>query len=270
MIAGLVCHIMFDSKNTYVNRPKPDDLVYIFDGQQIFLTQDGKIPCFDELQLTEHQSFYCFAKTGGTQHLLLNQPIPNQTNLQSTLLKVAWLDFTEQQRALSSLAIHLSYWRQTQQYCGQCGNKLIDMNEERARRCEQCGRIIYPKICPCIIVMIRKDDELLLARGKRFTGSFYSALAGFIEPGETAEQAVHREVAEEVGINIKNIQYIMSQAWPFPDSLMLGFIADYASGNINIDKREIVDARWFKKNDLPERPVSTSIAHALIEHCINN
>ena len=123
---------------------------------------------------------------------------------------------------------------------------------------------MYPRISPAIIVLVMKGDEILLARSSHFRPDMYSTIAGFVEPGETLEHAVSREVMEEVGLKIKNIRYFASQPWPFPNSLMIGFLADYAEEEICVDGKEITDASWFKRDELPSIPPKTSIAGHLI------
>jgi NAD+ diphosphatase len=142
---------------------------------------------------------------------------------------------------------------------------------ERAMHCECNGMLVYPKISPCIIVLVTKEDDLLLAHNKNFPGKFYSTLAGFIEPGETAEDAIHREVEEEVSIRVKNIKYYGSQSWPFPSQLMLGYHAEYESGEIQPDGEEIDEADWFNHLDLPAVPTGNiSISGRLIEHFLDS
>ena len=131
-------------------------------------------------------------------------------------------------------------------------------------RCPRCGLSAYPRLAPAIIVLVERDDEVLLARGRGF-GRMYSAVAGFVEPGETLEQAVHREVCEEVGVALGAVRYFGSQPWPFPHSLMIGFFADWASGEIAADGVEIVDANWYRPDHLPEIPPALSIARRLID-----
>ena len=142
--------------------------------------------------------------------------------------------------------------------------------DERAKICLKCGLINYPRISPAIIVAVVKKNQILLARSERFPTGFYSVLAGFVEPGETFEDCVKREVKEEVGLDVKNIRYFGSQPWPFPDSLMVGFTADYDGGKILIDKTEIKDAGWFTAHDLPQIPGKISIARRLIDWFVQN
>ncbi len=165
-----------------------------------------------------------------------------------------------------SRAWQYTHFYRTHRFCGQCGTATTQVDWEVAIQCHRCGHRVYPRVSPCVIMAIHKGDEILLARGVRHRDSkMFSTLAGFVESGESLEQAVHREVKEEVGVEIKNLAYFGSQAWPFPHSLMVGFLAEYASGDITIDDNEIVEARWFHLKDLPTTPPTFSIAGQLIE-----
>jgi len=163
-------------------------------------------------------------------------------------------------------ATHTIEWDRTDQYCSRCGTKNMLKNDEMAKKCPQCGYVSFPRISPAIIVLVEHDGKALLARSPRFKEGLFSTLAGFVEPGETLEDAVRREVKEEVGINVKNIRYFGSQPWPFPDSLMIGFTAEYECGEITVDNNEILDARWFSTEEMPEIPGRISISRALIDH----
>lgn len=165
---------------------------------------------------------------------------------------------------IAGRANQLVHWQRTHIYCGACGNTTIEKKDERARLCPKCGLINYPRLSPAVIVAVLKDDKILLARNKRFKVPIYSVLAGFVEPGETLEQCVEREVKEETGIDVKNIRYFGSQPWPFPDSLMVAFTAEYAGGKVAVDKNELMDAGWYTKGDLPQIPPPLSIAGQLI------
>jgi NAD+ diphosphatase len=155
-------------------------------------------------------------------------------------------------------------------YCGQCGSQMHQVQWEMAMHCHRCQHRCYPRVSPCIIVAVRRDDKILLAKGVRHqTSGFFSTLAGFVESGETLEHAVHREIKEEVGIEVKNLEYFGSQAWPFPHSIMVGFLADYAGGELVLDKNEILEADYFDIDNLPTVPPKLSIAGRLIEETIN-
>ena len=170
---------------------------------------------------------------------------------------------------IAGRANQLVDWSRTHQYCGACGHHTKDKTDERAKICPQCDEVNYPRLSPAVIVAVLKDNRILLARNKRFRLPFYSVLAGFVEPGETLEECVQREIREEVGIMVKNIRYFGSQPWPFPNSLMIAFVADYADGEITIDGSEIIEAAWFSKDNLPKIPPKISIARQLIDWFTN-
>ena len=166
---------------------------------------------------------------------------------------------------LAGKAMQLIHWDKTHQFCGRCGTKTETIKTETAKRCPECGLVSYTRISPAIIVGISKGSQILLAHAGNFRGKMYSILAGFAEAGETLEDTVRREVFEEVGIKIKNINYFGSQSWPFSSSMMIGFTAEYESGEIAVDGKEIIDARWFDLKNLPELPSEFSIAREIID-----
>jgi len=174
----------------------------------------------------------------------------------------------EAQFALAGRALQIVEWDRTHQYCGACGRATVARTSERSRECPGCGLVAYPRLAPAVMGLVRREKDLLLARAPRFPKDMYSALAGFVEPGETLEQCLEREVYEEVGIKVRNVRYFASQPWPFPHSLMIAFFADYCSGEIRVDGAEIEDAKWFSvKNleNLPRLPARISIARRLID-----
>lgn len=166
---------------------------------------------------------------------------------------------------LISTALQVAAWIRDHRFCGRCGAASARLDAEFAMHCEQCGHRNYPRISPCIITLVTHGEAMLLARSPRFPPGRYSTLAGFIEPGESAEEAVHREIYEEVGVSVGRIRYYRSQAWPFPHALMLGFFAEAATRRIRIDGVEIADAAWFLPSRLPQLPPTYSISRALIE-----
>jgi NAD+ diphosphatase len=167
---------------------------------------------------------------------------------------------------IAGYAFHIMKWDQTSQYCSKCGTKTKSSEKERAKICENCNLISYPRISPAVIAAVIKENKILLAKASRFKNrNMYSVLAGFVEPGETLEECVKREIKEEVDIEVENIRYFSSQPWPFPDSLMIGFTADYKSGELTIDGKEIIDADWFTPGNLPNIPGKLSIARELID-----
>jgi NAD+ diphosphatase len=192
-----------------------------------------------------------------------NDPIPSKMDLYG--LRYLYGRISEPLFAIAMKALHLMEWETTSRYCGRCGQEMAKAKDVNARQCPRCGLTVFPRISPAVIVLVEKDGQVLLARGERFTADFYSVLAGFVEPGETLEETVHREIEEEVGIKVRNVRYFGSQPWPFPDSLMIGFTAEYLSGEIRIDKTEILEAGWFAPGKLPAIPGKISIARQLID-----
>ena len=168
--------------------------------------------------------------------------------------------------AVAGRAFQIVEWDRTHRFCGRCGTPTEDAEGERAKRCPTCGHLSFPRLSPAVIVAVRRGRRLLLACGRNFAGPFYSVLAGFVDPGESLEEAVVREIREEVGIEVKNVRYFGSQPWPYPHSLMIGFTAEHAGGEIAIDETEIVDAGWFGPEGLPEHlPGKLSIARRLVD-----
>lgn len=165
---------------------------------------------------------------------------------------------------LAGTANHILHWNSMNQFCGRCGHKTTDKEDERAKLCSSCGNIIYPRISPATITAVFRGDQILLAHNHNFRKDLYSLIAGYVEPGEALEQCVEREIKEEVGIKVKNIRYFGSQPWSFPDSLMIAFTAEYESGEIKVDDIEITDAAWFTADSLPEIPSNDSIAGRII------
>ncbi len=171
---------------------------------------------------------------------------------------------------LAGRAQQVVEWHETHQYCGRCAAQMEDHGADRAKQCPRCGLINYPRLSPSIIVLVTRGDEMLLARNAAWPTGMYSTLAGFVEAGESIEQTLHREVMEEVGIAVKELQYFGSQSWPFPNSLMLGFHAEYASGEIVCQDEEIADAQWFSAARLPQIPPKTAISGWLIDEFVRS
>ena len=172
---------------------------------------------------------------------------------------------SETEWMVAGRAVQIVEWARTHRFCGRCGSPTEQQPAERAMKCPACGLLAFPRVAPAMITLVTRGEQALLARGVNFRGPTYSCLAGFVEPGESLEGAVIREVREEVGVEVGNVRYWGSQPWPFPHSLMVGFTADWQSGEIDIDPVEIVDAQWFSRDDLPAIPPPISIARKLID-----
>jgi NAD+ diphosphatase len=252
---------------------KASEWLFVYGGHKLLVRADGASP---EIPLIE----------GGTQRLTLkvlnrhhlgvlhgypcwavdveseNEAPPGMTFRD---LRSLFSDLEESFFRVAVLAVHIIEWDRTSRFCGRCRGELKARTDVRAKECPDCGRLEFPRLSPAIIVLIQREDEILLARSARFVEGFFSVLAGFVEPGESLEEAVRREVMEEVGISVKEIKYFGSQPWPFPDSLMIGFTARYESGEIQIDGEEIVEAGWYGPSNLPKLAGKISIARQLID-----
>ena len=230
----------------------------------IALTADGTLPvmqnCPGELD------FYQIGFSGKipccAAQLPQDAPLPEGLHWQDT--RSAMLALPDGERIAAGRAKTLLFWQNRRKFCGACGQELTPQTDECARRCPDCGAQYFPVLAPAMIVAVHRGEELLLATNARFKPGMYSILAGFVEAGESVEDAIRREVREEVNIDITNIRYFGSQSWPYPNSLMLGFEADYAGGILKPDGVEILDARWCRANELPLTPGPGSIAHELI------
>jgi NAD+ diphosphatase len=188
--------------------------------------------------------------------------------LRFTGLRSLFFRLPEPLLALAGRAFQIVEWDRTHRYCGRCGTPTRTKDGERAKECPACGLVAYPRNSPAMMVLVTRGRELLLARAHRFPGAMYSALAGFVEAGETIEDCIRREVREEVGIDVTGITYFASQSWPFPHSLMIAYTAEYAGGEMRPGDDEIADAQWFALDALPTLPGSVSIARRLIDATI--
>ena len=179
-------------------------------------------------------------------------------------------EFNHDLYLMGAKAVLVNDWYISHKFCGRCGAMTQVDEKDMMLKCPKCGQVHYPRIAPAIIVAIRNEDKLLMAQHSYHDTIRYALIAGFVEPGESIEEAVHREVLEEVGIKIKNLNYKKSQSWPFPNSLMLAFEAEYESGEIKVDGDEIVKAKWFKKDEINRYASDISISDWLIQEFIDN
>lgn len=241
-------------------------------GQQVVCTVDSNVGIF-----TPQALFNQWTEPRHLLGLFNGRPcyavaLPNQTlpeGFDWCGLRALLGEVDETLFQLAGCACQVVQWDLQHRFCGRCGQATQSLPSDRSRRCESCEESFYPRLSPCVIVVIRRGDHCLLASSARWEGRFYSALAGFIEPGETVEQALHREVMEEVGVEVTNLQYFSSQPWPFPGQLMLGFHADYLRGDIQVDGEEIVAADWWHYDNLPPHPEETTLSGQLIRHFVD-
>ena len=181
-------------------------------------------------------------------------------------LRRLWGRMDEPLLALAGRAAQIAEWARTHRFCGACGETMTHVHGERAMKCAKCGNHAYPRISPAMMVLVKRGPAILLAHNAAAPPGRMSALAGFLEPGESIEDAIHREVEEEVGLKVKDLRYFASQSWPFPHSLMIAFTAEYAGGEITLHDQEIDEARWFGPGDaLPQLSPHQSISRALID-----
>ena len=185
-------------------------------------------------------------------------------------LRSLFLRVPEPILATAARAFQVVEWDRTHRFCGRCGSRTQDKEGERAKLCPVCGYTAYPRISPAMMVLVTRGSDLLLARANRFPGAMYSALAGFVESGESIEDCIHREVREEVGVEVGDLRYFASQSWSFPHSLMIAYTARYAGGELRPDPAEIADVRWFRVDALPDLPSPVSIARRLIDTTVEN
>ncbi|MCI0382354.1 MAG: NAD(+) diphosphatase [Chlamydiae bacterium] len=246
-----------------------ETLWFIFSKDQLLIAEDRKTLPF-------HHNFSLqrtlYLGTLRNKHLFTGE-VDSQDKAPSgwlwTSLRLLHTLLDEENYAVAGRALQLIHWDRTNQFCGFCGNITFSRQNERCRECKSCGQLAYPKLMPAIMALVKKDEKILLARSPHFPQNVYSVLAGFVDPGETLEQCVAREVLEEVGIKVKNVRYFGSQPWPFSYSLMVGFTCEWLAGEIKIDSCEIEDAAWFDSFHLPQLPQPLSLAYILIDAQLN-
>ncbi|WP_136805774.1 NAD(+) diphosphatase [Desulfosediminicola flagellatus] len=238
------------------------DSIYLFEnGEQLH------VPHFLEPPIAANTIAYtrCIGTFGKSACMVLELNTSPDTHLVPVSLRESHAHIGSDFWTIAGRASQILRWKNDHKHCGRCGTEMEEEHSELIRKCPQCGFFTYPRISPAVIMSVIKDDAILLGRSPRFPNGMFSVLAGFVEAGETLEEAVAREVKEEVDIDICDIQYIGSQPWPFPHSLMVAFTARYAGGEIQVDGREIEDANWFTPADLPRLPTKISIARKLID-----
>ncbi len=199
----------------------------------------------------------------------IDNPITNHKKFEMCALRQSYYHLTPELYGKAGKCQEILYWDMNTKFCGVCGAPMR-LDTDISKKCTGCGKEVWPQLATAIIVLIHKGDEVLLVRGRNFRHEFYGLVAGFVETGETLEEAVHREVAEEVGLKIDNIRYFGSQPWPYPCGLMVGYEADYVSGEIKLQQEEIAKGGWFRKDNLPQIPEKLSIARKLIDNWIEN
>jgi NAD+ diphosphatase len=251
----------------------PDDAhAFAFRGDKVLALADGE----DTFALPTHGLLvsrglcgapHFLGSLGATACVAINLPDDalEPPGMRYVGLRSLFFKVPDSLLALAARSFQVVDWDRNHRFCGRCGTPTANRAGERAKECPACGLIAYPRVSPAMMALVTRGREMLLARAHRFAPGMYSALAGFVEPGETIEDCVRREVREEVGVEVDQITYFSSQSWAFPHSLMIAYTAEYAGGDIRLDDDEIAEARWFPADALPYLPPSVSIARRLIE-----
>ena len=251
--------INFDEEIT----PNSDDYLFVFNSaRELYLDNEKRLPA----SLENYNVNFCFfiGVYKGKNAFVVNA----ESDEKFWDLREVY-EFDHDLYHIAGKAVLVNDWYMSHRFCGRCGTPTQLDEKDMMLKCPQCGQNHYPRIAPAIIVAIRKDDELLMAKHSYHDNIHYALIAGFVEPGESIEEAVHREVLEEVGVKIKNLKYQRSQSWPFPNSLMLAFTAEYESGDIKVDCDEILKAKWFKKEEIIRYGSDISISDWLIQNFID-
>ena len=261
----------FTPSNALPSALPANALVFAFRGEKILVGGDETTPMLltigdlaaSELDgplhyLGDYEGTPCVART-------LADDTRDLEGLRYAGLRSLFFAIPEPLVAIAGRAFQVIEWDRTHRYCGRCGTPTQTKARERAKECPRCGYVAYPRVSPAMMALVTRGRELLLARAHRFAPGMFSALAGFVEAGETIEDCIVREVREEVGVEVTGLRYFASQSWSFPHSLMIAFTAEYAGGEIRCDDSEIAEARWFDAAELPSRPPSLSIARRLID-----
>ena len=248
---------------------------FVFQNDKLLVSEDFQVPIDNAMHIDPEDikmQIKIFPGSNDHRATEVHQYFRPPSNMKFVSLIELHLHLEQGLIELAKRAFHLIVWHNNSQYCGTCGSRTFSNLQEHKRVCsnEQCRHNVFPRISPVVIVAVENGDQILLARSHGFPANIYSTLAGFVEAGETLEQSVHREVFEETGIKIKNLRYYGCQSWPFPDSLMIGFQAEYSSGSICCNPDEIEDAKFFHVGHLPETfPGQSTISQWLIRDFCN-
>ncbi|OMG52620.1 NADH pyrophosphatase [Azonexus hydrophilus] len=232
----------------------------------LFLTDGAQFPVGHAADFGNPERALIVSESADCRHVAVDvAEFPKMPGAEAVSVRAIFTLAGPEVFALAGRATQLLDWQANHRYCGRCGTPTVIKPDEPAMHCPACGLLAYPRLSPAVMVLVRDGEKLLLARSPHFKPGVYSALAGFVEPGETLEECAVREVREEVGIEIANLRYFASQPWPFPNSLMIAFFADYAGGTITPEPGEIEDAGWFLPDALPLLPDPVSISRRLID-----
>jgi len=253
--------------------PGEEPLLFAFRRRELLVAQDGSLPAY---RVVNAQGFEAvrtqYLGVFGVSHCYSAELAPDTAapeGLDFRDLRMLFATLGDHLHAIAGRAVQIVEWDRTHQFCGACGKPTVLATADRSRSCPDCAIPLYPRLAPAMIVAVERGDEILLGRSAHFPAGIFSVLAGFVEPGESAEEAVVREVYEETGIVVEDVRYFGSQPWPYPNSLMLGFTAQYKSGEIRPDNEEIEEAAWFRYDAMPKTfPGNISISQWLMRDFI--
>ena len=245
---------------------------FVFCKEELLLekTADGSytIPCQEEppVEVKPWTNVMNITPIDGVEvkTFRVDNPVAESERYVMCGLRKSYYQLPRQLYLVAGKCQELLYWDQNTKYCGICGAPMR-MDTDISKKCTECGKEVWPQLATAVIVLIHRGDEVLLVRAKNFRTDFYGLVAGFVETGETLEEAVAREAMEETGVTITNIRYFGSQPWPYPCGLMVGFHADYVSGEIHLQRSEIAKGGWFRRDNLPTIPEKLSIARMLLD-----
>lgn len=245
-------------------------LYFAFCQGDILLTADGRIPEGEPPVAFQPWEHVTDIKAPHLCHVYrLDRPVTGRPDLQMMGLRKSFEVLSPEMYQLAGKCAELSYWDQNSKYCGCCGAPM-KWDTEISKRCTECGKELWPQLQTAIIVRVTRGDEVLLVHAHNFRGTFYGLVAGFVETGETLEECVRREVWEETHLCIRNIRYFASQPWPYPSGLMVGFTAEYESGELKLQRSELAGGGWFRRDKLPEIPGPVSLARRLLDDWLAN
>lgn len=254
-------------------RLQPQDIIVAIFQQHLVVDQNNPLGFYQFEQVEDianQDCLYLPVQISAQKNVYVIELVSLPEAYQPATLRSLIHLLSYEQYQLASRAVQLITWSKQHRYCGQCGQPTSADKKELALVCAQCELHYYPRISPCMMCLIVRGDECLLAHHHRQPEGMYSTLAGFVEAGESLESTVHREVMEEVGLKVKNLRYFSSQSWPFPHQLMVGYFVDYDSGEIKLEDEEIADAQWFRYDQLPMVPSLTTLSGKLIEAFVNS
>ncbi|HXU94740.1 MAG TPA: NAD(+) diphosphatase [Gallionella sp.] len=238
-----------------------------FVGKELLVTAEGSLPAPSQIEwmgVPQHRHVIGQAGDAVVEMQVWPADAVLPPGLSKADLRKTLANWPQALADAACRARQLATWLGETRYCGACGGTMETEAHAAARKCPACGFVAYPRISPVGIVLVTRGDEILLARSPHFTPGTYSALAGYAEAGESLEACIHREVREEVGIEIRDLRWFGSQSWPLTNALMLGFLAEYDGGTLNLQQDEIEDAQWFRRDNLPTLPHHSTLAYRMI------